>query len=72
MTKLLEEAISRVTEAPEDCQDMIGSLILKELEDDRRWDEAFARNPEKLERMADEARAERAAGLTTPLDLSNF
>ena len=72
MTKLLEQAVSRAAEQPENDQDVIASLILQELDDDRAWTETLARNPEKLERLADEARAEHAAGLTLPLDLSDL
>ena len=72
MTKLLEQAMSRASQQPEQNQDAIASLILRELDDEAAWDETFAKSPEKLERMADEARAEHAAGLTRPLDLSNL
>lgn len=72
MTKLLEQAVSRAAEQPENDQDVIASLILQELDDERAWTETLARNPEKLERLADEARSEHAAGLTLPLDLSDL
>jgi hypothetical protein len=35
---------------------------------ERRWDEIFARSPELLEKLADEALAELRAGLTEELD----
>jgi hypothetical protein len=42
--------------------------IQEELEDERRWDELFARSPEVMERLAEEARTERKAGRTRELD----
>jgi hypothetical protein len=35
---------------------------------ERRWDDLFARSPELLEKLADEAIAEHQAGLTEELD----
>lgn len=37
-------------------------MILAELEDERRWDEAFARSPDILAKLAAEAMAEYRAG----------
>jgi hypothetical protein len=36
--------------------------------DEKRWDELFSKHPEVLERLAQEARADRAAGRTSELD----
>ena len=68
MTKLLEEAISRVAKCTEDQQDSIAALILEEVEDEARWDEAFARSHDMLAKLADEALAEDRAGNTQELD----
>jgi hypothetical protein len=43
MTELLEQAISRLKTLTPNDQNAIATLILEELEDDRRWDESFAR-----------------------------
>ncbi len=43
-------------------------IILEELEDERRWDEAFARSPDILAKLATEAMAEYCAGKTQELD----
>lgn len=37
-----------------------------------RWDELFTQHPEVLERLAEEARADRAAGRTRELDPDNL
>lgn len=43
-------------------------MILEELEDERSWDEAFARSPDGLAFLATEAMAEYRAGKTQELD----
>lgn len=43
-------------------------MILEELEDDRRWDESFARSPNLLAQMASAAMEEYHAGQTQELD----
>ena len=62
MTRKLKLAIDRVSALPDDEQDAIASMILEEIEDDARWHAAFAKSQEALARLADEARAEIAAG----------
>ena len=68
MTRLLEQAISKARELPEAEQDAIGQLVLDEIESERHWDDLFARAPDKLRKLADEAWAEHEAGKTEPLD----
>lgn len=43
-------------------------MILAELEDERCWDQAFARSPDMLAKLATEAMAEYRAGKTQELD----
>ena len=54
---LLEMAITEVRKLPEDKQDAIAALIIEELEDERRWDSAFASSQDKLSKLAQKARA---------------
>ena len=68
MTRLLEQAITKARELPEAEQDAIGQLVLDEIQSERHWDELFAKTPEKLRKLADEAWAEHEAGKTEPLD----
>ena len=42
MTQLLEQALAEVQKLSEPDQDAIAALILEELADERRWDEALA------------------------------
>ena len=68
MTDLLERAIARLQTLPASEQDAIASMILEELEDDLRWDEAFSRSPDTLAKLATSAMAEYHAGKTQELD----
>ena len=62
MTPLLEQALSEVGKLPVTEQDAIAALILEELADEQRWDEAFARSQEPLARLAAKAREDIRAG----------
>lgn len=68
MTKLLERPIARLQALPESEQDAIATMILEEIEDDRRWDESFSRSPDILAKLAASAMAEYHAGQTQELD----
>ncbi|MCC5658606.1 hypothetical protein LC608_16740 [Nostoc sp. XA010] len=68
MTELLEQAIAKLKNLPDNEQDAIAAMILAELEDERRWDETFARSPDILAKLAAEAMAEYRAGKTQELD----
>ncbi len=48
MTELLESAIARLKALPPHEQNAIATMILKELEDEIRWDEAFAGSQDTL------------------------
>ncbi len=69
MTQLLQRAFHEASKLPEDEQDAFASLLLAELESERRWSESFAASQEKLGALADEALAEFESGKTLPLDL---
>ncbi len=68
MTCNLKLAIDRVSALPDDGQDAIAGIILEEIEDEARWRATFATSQEALARLADEARAEIAAGDVLPFD----
>jgi hypothetical protein len=72
MTDLLERAIARLQTLPESEQDAIASIILEEIEDERRWDAAFASSPDVLAKLAASAMAEYHAGETQELDLEKL
>ena len=67
MTQLLKKAIKEVEKLSEADQDAVAALVLEELESEKRWSEAFAKSPDLLAKLAQEALAEDAAGRTKPL-----
>jgi len=69
MTQLLERAFTEAAKLPEAEQDAFASLLLAELDSERRWTQLFAGSHRQLESLADEALAEFEAGETLPLDV---
>lgn len=72
MTKLLKKAFKAAGNLPAAQQDTLAVRVLHAVEiikDEIRWNAAFARSPEILERLADEALADLRVGNVTPLDL---
>lgn len=68
MTKLLEKAITRIKQLPEAEQNVLAGIILEELEDEARWDAAFARSADVLARLAAEAEQQDKTGRSEELD----
>jgi hypothetical protein len=68
MTALLEKAMKHVNALPPEEQDAVASLILEEIESEKRWDELFAGSQGQLAQLAREAIAEYKTGKTKPLD----
>ena len=62
MTRLLQHAIAELQKLSETEQDAIAALILAELEDEERWDTAFANSQEQLTRLAKRVRDDIRAG----------
>jgi hypothetical protein len=69
MTELLERAIAKVKMLSEYEQDTFATLILEEIEDEARWQKAFANSQDALARLAAAAMVEDQAGKTQPLDI---
>jgi hypothetical protein len=68
MTELLERAIAKVKGLPATEQDAIAAMILEELEDERQWDDAFARSQDALAKLAGVAMQEYRSGETQELE----
>lgn len=68
MTRTLDNAIAKISALPEEDQERIARWLLDQLEDEEHWDKQFSASQDALKKLADEARAERAAGRTTELD----
>ena len=62
MSRRLEEVIERVRGLPEERQDALAAIMLEELEAEAAWDERFAKSPDVLAAMVEQARREIAAG----------
>ena len=62
MTQLLKKALIEVNKLPPDKQNTIASIILEELEDERRWDRSFADSQDKLAQLARKVRTDIEAG----------
>jgi hypothetical protein len=69
MTQLLQRAFTEASKLPDAEQDAFASLLLAELESERRWSQSFAATQDQIDKMADEALAEFEAGQTLPMDL---
>lgn len=69
MTQLLKHAFSTASKLSDPEQDAFASLLLTELDSERRWTEAFAASQEQLATLADEAFREFEAGATQPMNL---
>ncbi len=67
VTVLLDRAVAEARKLPDTEQDAIAALILQEIDDDRRWDEALAKSPGKLTTMAARAEEQVRAGRCRPV-----
>jgi len=72
MTKLLEKAFEEASRLPEMDQNALAKWVLDELNSERAWSKSFAESEDVLEKLADEAIAEKRKGKTTPLDLNRL
>jgi hypothetical protein len=62
VTTMLEKAISEIQKLSASDQDTIAAVILEELADEQRWDEAFAKSPDQLARIAKKVKDDIQAG----------
>ena len=72
MTKLLEKAFEEASRLPEMEQKALAKWVLDELHSERAWMKAFSESENFLEKLADEAIAEKRLGKTSPLDLERL
>jgi hypothetical protein len=70
MSRLMDQAILKIQQLPEQDQESLASIILQEIESEHRWDELFARpeSADLLLRMADEALVEARSGRARRLE----
>jgi len=74
MTRLMEQAMARASQLPQEGQDAIAAIILREIESEERWDELFSRpqSADLLSQMADDAMSEVQSGRVRKLDLNEL
>jgi hypothetical protein len=68
VTQLLERAFKEAAKLPDAEQDAFASLLLAELDSERRWAQKLATSQDELARLAENALREFEAGETLPLD----
>jgi hypothetical protein len=71
MNAALKKAFEAAEQLPEAMQESLASIILQEIDDERGWDERFARTQSELEELARQAEAEIAEVGALPYDPSN-
>ncbi len=69
MTRTLDAAIAKLATLPPEEQDRVAHWLLDELRDEENWAGQFSASQDALSKLAAEARADRAAGRTTDLNL---
>lgn len=72
MTKLLEKVFKEVSKLPEVDQNEIAKWLIKELEVERKWEQAFGESEDILDQLADEALEAHRQGKTTSLDIDKL
>jgi hypothetical protein len=74
MTQLMEHAFREASQLPEEDQEAIASIILQEIESERRWGELFdhPKSADLLSLMADKALADVRAGRARKLDVNEL
>jgi hypothetical protein len=68
MAELLDHAYAAIAQLPKADQEAIAATILEEIASEDRWQQALARTPSELKKLADEAHQEHQAGKTLLLD----
>jgi hypothetical protein len=72
MTTLLEQAIDQLRRCSPAEQDTIAALILEEIADDTRWEEAFAASQSEIEQLATQVRAKTRSGQTRDMRIEDL
>ncbi len=75
VTPAVNTIIKMIEQLPESEQDRVAEHLreyLAELEDEEKWDEAFAKSQDKLIQAAHEARKQIAEGKSEPMDFEKL
>lgn len=68
MTNLLEKAFNRASKLPDSSQGAVATIILEELEDEKKWETSFANSQESLSTLATKVRNEIEKGEALTFD----
>ena len=68
MSQILDHAIERLRQMPEDRQDLLARLMLHEIEEDERWLRSTEANAGKLQGLVQEVLDADDRGECEPLD----
>lgn len=68
MNTKLKRAFEKASKLPDADQEQLAAIIEFELEDEAKWDSAFAGSRPQLQRLAEEALEEYRSGRTEPAD----
>ena len=55
MTSLLKQAFKKASKLPDAVQDELAIELLRDIEDELRWDETFEKTRDELGKLADKA-----------------
>ncbi len=72
MTTLLEQAIDELRKSSPAEQNTIAALILEEIADDRRWEDAFETSQPALRQLAEMVRAKIRSGKTREMRIDDL
>jgi hypothetical protein len=68
VSSIVDHAIERLRQMPEDRQDLLARLMLHEIEEDERWMSSTSANEDKLQRLAERIFDADDRGECEPLD----
>lgn len=68
MTEALQRAIDAISLLPASEQDALAGWLLTVLESEKKWSELFAKSPDLIASLAQEALDEHARGETRSMD----
>ncbi len=68
MTQLLKKAFERASRLSEKEQNELARWLIFEIESERKWEKAYSKSQDTLDKLADEALNEYSAGKTKPMD----
>ncbi|MBC8485881.1 MAG: hypothetical protein H8D45_07545 [Bacteroidetes bacterium] len=69
MTQLLEKAFKQASSLPAMEQNALARWLIEEIESEKKWDIAFSKSEDILDKLADEALSEHSQGKTNPLNI---